>query len=399
MIRAKALSLLFAVFLHTSCAQTRVMSDAPASVPLELTNNLVLVHTRVGQSEPAWFIVDTGAGASVVNAEWAERIGLKSEGEREVSASGGSLNAPVVTGADLVIGGAALQDVTLLAIPLAGLEAAVGRSLGGIIGWDLFARYVVEIDYAARMLHLHGPDSYRHEGPGTSLPIALEDNTPFVNATFVGPGGQTFPSKLLIDTGNAGTITLNTPFVRRHRLVEDSQRVVPIVASALLTGTAQRYVGRVEELRLGSFRFPQLLAIFAQDEEGDFAEANSDGLIGGDLLRRFLVVVDYSRRRLILVPREGMHRPTEFDMSGMSLGAVGPGFRSFRVRLVIPGSPAEEAGVEPGDLLLMIDGRSAAEVGLEEIRETLRRPGERHAFLLQRGESTLEVALTTRRMI
>jgi predicted aspartyl protease len=379
--------------------QTRVMPGAAVSIPVELTSNLVLVRASVSGSESAWFIVDTGAGASVVNAEWAERIGLEAEGEVEVSASGGSVDASQVTGADLMIAGVELHDVTLLAIPLSGLESGVGRSLGGIIGWDLFDRYVVEIDYRARALRLHGPDSYRYEGPGASLPIAIEDNTPFVSATLVGPGGQTIPSKLLIDTGNTGTITLNTPFVRRHRLVETSERVIPLVASAILAGNAQRYVGRVEELHLGSFRFPELLAILAQDEEGDFAEARNDGLIGGDLLRRFRLVVDYPHRRLILEPGEGIGRSTEFDMSGMSLGTAAPNFQTFRVRLVIPGSPAEDAGVEPGDLLLTIDGRRAAEYGLDEIRQMFRKPGERYALTLQRGESTVEVTLTTRRMV
>ena len=384
--------------LLAACAQTRVLPVAPVSVPLELTNNLVLVQARVSGSEPAWFVVDTGAGASVVNAEWAEDIGLEAEDEVEVSASGGSVGASRVTGADLVVGGAELEDVTLLSIPLGGLEAGVGRSLGGIIGWDLFDRYVVEIDYRARVLRLHGPDAYVYDGPGASLPIAIEDNTPFVGATLVGPEGQTLPSKLLIDTGSTGTITLNTPFVRRHHLVEAPGGTIPLVAPALLAGSAQRYVGRVEELHIGSFRFPDLLALFAQDEEGDFAAASNDGLIGGELLGRFRLVVDYRHRRVILEPGDAIGRPTEFDMSGISLNAVGPDFLTFRVRLVIPGSPAEEAGVEPGDFLLAIDGRTAADYGLDVIRRMFRRPGE-HALTLRRGESRIEVVLTARRMI
>jgi C-terminal processing protease CtpA/Prc len=147
-------------------------------------------------------------------------------------------------------------------------------------------------------------------------------------------------------------------------------------------------------------RVPEILTMLAQDEEGDFAEDRNDGLIGGELLRRFArVVVDYAHRRVILEPQAEVGQPPEFDASGLSLVAAGPDFRSFRVRLVLPSSPAEEAGIEPGDVLLTFDGRPAAEYGLEELRRVLRRPGGRHTMTLEREGSTVETAITTRRLI
>jgi hypothetical protein len=39
--------------------------------------------------------------------------------------------------------------VTVVAIDLTGLHAGLGRHVDGILGYDIFCRYVVEIDYAA----------------------------------------------------------------------------------------------------------------------------------------------------------------------------------------------------------------------------------------------------------
>jgi C-terminal processing protease CtpA/Prc len=86
-------------------------------------------------------------------------------------------------------------------------------------------------------------------------------------------------------------------------------------------------------------------------------------------------------------------------MSGVSLGAVGPEFKTVRVRLVIPGSPAEGAGIRPGDVLVSLNGRPAVELGLDEIRTMFRKPGVTYTLVLKRRESTLQLKLATRRLI
>ena len=396
-----------AALLLASCLPARVTtgSSTSISIPIEVSNNLPLARISVNGLEPAWFIVDTGAEASVIDTEWAEKLGLGTGEEVEVSAAGGTVDAYVVPGATLTLdgatpGGAELRDVTLVAVPLAGLAASLGRPLGGVLGSELFAQYVVEFDYAEGALRLHKPETYRYEGAGEVLPLLIEDDTPFVRTIIERADGQLTEAELLLDTGNSGVLALNTPFVNRHRLLESSGPVIPLLGAALLSGSAQRYVGRVGTLRLGSVRVPEALTMLAQDEAGDFAEGTNDGLIGGELLRRFArVVVDYAHRRVVLEPGAEISQPAEFDASGLSLIALGPDFRGLRVRLVLPGSPAEGAGIEPGDVLLTFDGRPVAEYDLDELRRVLRTPGERHTITLERGGSTMEAAITTRRLI
>jgi hypothetical protein len=292
-----------------------------------------------------------------------------------------------------------LRDVTVVPVPLAGLEAALGRPLGGILGSALFGKFVVEIDYAARELRVHEPATYPRDRDGEVMSVVLEDDTPFVTTVVEGPGGRRIEAKLLIDTGASGALTLNSPFVDRHRLLETSRPMIPLTGAALLAGGARRYAGRTSALYFGSAMIPDVITIFAQDEEGDLADSTSDGLIGGELLQRFLLVVDYPRQRIVLAPSAEVARPTEFDASGLSLGAFGPEFRSLRVRLVLPGSPAEEAGIAAGDVLLTFDGRAEEEYALDELRRVLRQPGERHTLQLRREERTFETAITTRRLI
>ena len=82
-------------------------------------------------------------------------------------------------------------------------------------------------------------------------------------------------------------------------------------------------------------------------------------LFGAEVLRRFHVVFDYERERILLDPNTAFPAPTRADRGGMFLIASQTDASVRQVRFVTPGGPAEEAGIEAGDVLLSIDGEPA----------------------------------------
>src|SRR5581483_4339724 len=62
-------------------------------------------------------------------------------------------------------------------------------------------------------------------------------------------------------------------------------------------------------------------------------------------------------------------------------------------------SPAREAGIERGDVILHIDGRSTSGVSLEVIREMLKQPDKTHKITLSRGRKTVSATLRTREVL
>jgi len=207
-----AKTFMMAITLSCAPAQTGSSVRAVTTIPFQFANNLILVPTRINGSEPALFILDTGASASVISLTLAQRLGLKLEGETDVSTSGGSIGGSTVKHAQVSLPGQELGVLSLLAIPLAGLEAGLGRAVGGILGAELFYRFVVEIDYGTRTIQLHDPAGYVYAGPAKPLPITFEDHTPFVRAVVVGSDGNGVEGSLLIDTGANGSLTLKQPF-------------------------------------------------------------------------------------------------------------------------------------------------------------------------------------------
>jgi serine protease DegQ len=74
--------------------------------------------------------------------------------------------------------------------------------------------------------------------------------------------------------------------------------------------------------------------------------------------------------------------------------------RRIVVQEVRPDSPAQAAGVQPGDALVALDGRPAAQLSLAAVRRLLRAGDGRVVRLsLARGGVAREVTLALRRAI
>src|SRR5439155_1582628 len=67
-------------------------------------------------------------------------------------------------------------------------------------------------------------------------------------------------------------------------------------------GNSQVITGRANAVKLGSFTLKNVPIQLSLDTEGAGASEENDGLIGGEIFRRFKVTLDYSRKRMILEP-------------------------------------------------------------------------------------------------
>jgi predicted aspartyl protease len=382
----------------SSCTP-RPTSVTAADLPVQLVNNLLFVSVRVGSSEALSFILDTGASATVLNRTVAERLGLDLQASEDARTGGGSVQTASATGITLFVGNASLPDVTIVAIDLSGLQAGLGRPVDGILGYDIFRRYVVEIDYAANTLRLHDPTAYRYGGEGDILPIVIEDRIPFAQVQVLRPAGDGVDAKVEFDTGQTGAMTLVKPYVDTNHLVAAQQPTLRIRTGAILSGGVTAEVVRMAGVRLGRFLVTNPVVTVTPDAEGAGVSGDTVGLLGGEALRRFTVTVDYSRSRIILEPNAQLDAPMEFDMSGMSLAAVSSDPSMYRVRTLIEQSPATEAGVAVGDLLIAIDGTLVRGITLNDIRQRFKVPGKSFALTLRRGDSTIQLAISTRRLI
>jgi hypothetical protein len=366
--------------VFTSSYQVPLAAKAPVTVPADVTGyGLIFLRTRVNNSQPMWFALDSGASFPfVIDIRRSRALGLKLRDvvTADRGAGPGAYEVAMTRGVSLNIGSLDFADQTAAVIALGSLEGITGRALDGLVGCDLFSRYVVELDYLASKIVLHDPQTYTYSGAGESLPLTKRGDYFFVPAKIEMPGRPQLDGRFLVDTGGVFiTVVLNAPFARSNDLPPSNQRMALDRSLSGLGGETKVLVSRAISFMLGKLVISEPVVYVSQDTGGALASSNFDGIVGGELLRKFKVIFDYTRHRLMFEKNTYYAQPVEYDMSGIRLRAWGDDLRTFKVSQVLENSPAAEAGLREGDVLAALDGAPASKFTLDEIYQMLKRQG------------------------
>src|SRR5207245_5060713 len=197
------------------------LGNRPLRIPLEIDNNLILLRVNVNGSKPLKFIFDTGASMSFISSKRAAELGLKSQGQFSGDATGGRIQGATIEGVEFRVQGAKVSKLTVASFPL---PTPPGFDFDGIIGCNFIKQFVVEVDYLKRIMNLYNPRTYRYVGRGKSVPLILiGQNTPLVYAKILLAGRAPVKAKLKLDTSGDNGDLVNSPFAKRHKLVEAMQ--------------------------------------------------------------------------------------------------------------------------------------------------------------------------------
>lgn len=376
---------------------TPLVAGSPTCVPVERSRGVMIVRATLNDApEPVWLILDSGASVSVVGEALATARGMTARaiGETRAGIGEGSTRIGMIGRLTVHVAGAEIATNNTVSLPLGDDFDVIGHQVDGVLGSDVFLKYVVRIDYAAASVTLFDANSYAYDGTGTAIPIALSGNTPNVNVT-IDTGGTSLTASAELDTGSDGSIGFTRPFVDKHHLLEGRMTVAGFGMG--VGGEASVVIGRLDALRLGPFAFARPVVGFSRATQGATASDARDGIMGAEVLRRFTVILDYPHRRAILEPNTRLGDPFDADMSGIVLAKNSRGV--VRVLAVRPDTPAAQLGIRAGDELTSIDGRGATSLPLDTISRWLRIPDREYRLLTRRAGQPIEVALRTKRLI
>ena len=328
------------------------------AVPIELANKTIYIRVAVA-GKPLWFILDTGVDRNVIDLDVARKLSLPLGDPVQVGGGGAAtLTGYLVKTGEVVVpphGGSA--SAIFIALPLDDLARLSGHEVSGIIGAQLFSRFVVEVDYKAHLLRLYDPAHYRYRGHGATLPITFNSSGhPVIAAAVVGDDARPLAGRFVFDIGSGATVILNRPFVDKNGFLGAGRRTVPWLAGHALGGGVAGQVGRIKAFTIGPFTLRDPVVIFSQATAGAFAGADEQGNVGSGLLERFKIILDYPHKRIVLERTPGLDRPFEYDQSGITWTAAGPGFSEFQVTGVADNSPGAAAGIRAGDVLVTVNG-------------------------------------------
>ncbi len=394
-------------------------------VNFKLINNLIIIPVELNGAKLS-FILDTGVTRPILfNLSDKDSVQIKDVSEVTINGlgSGEPIKALKSLGNTIKIKNISNKDQLLYVILDKGmnLSPTLGIPVHGIIGYNLFRDFVVDLNYAKKTIKFYDPKHYKYKKSKKSetLPLVIRRSKAYVDAGVYVQDDREVPVKLLLDTGSSDAIWL----------LKNVDQGIGIPANNYddflgkgLNGDIFGKRSKVHGLRIGNFSLPDAKVAFPDITSFKSLKdlSGRNGSLGGEVLKRFNIIFDYSRDQITLRKNGNFKTPFHYNLSGIELqhggvryiaeriansnGVVRNEHREFgdvqillgsTTRLsVVPeiivsgiraGSPADLAGLKQGDLILAVNGKSIHTHKIQEITEMLnRRAGKTIRLLIER---------------
>lgn len=332
-------------------------------IPFELINNHIYIHASV-DGKPLRMLVDTG-GLNLLMPAAAKRLGLTTEGTMAAQGAGSDkVDLAFAHGKTLTVGEVTLANPVFYVVDLGKLVQVEGEDFDGLVGFELFSRLRVRIDYPGRSLALIAPAAFTPPAGAIAVPIEMNERTPVVQGSIDG-----VPGRFWIDTGSRSSLTTMAKFTRDHDLVAKYHPKFETVTGWGVGGATRSAPVRFHQVTIGNAVVHDVVGDLFTGDKGAFADPDSAANLGGGILHRFIVTFDYTGKVMYLEPRPELDHKELYDRSGLFLLRDGD---ALRVAATTPHGPAQAAGIEVGDRITAIDGAPVATKSLASWRTRLR---------------------------
>jgi hypothetical protein len=353
-------------------------------IPIEVHNNLIVVPVVLNGALPLKFILDTGVRTTILTQKtFTDILNLTYARKYTISGPGGEklIEAYVTNNVSLELPGVLGRGHAMLVLEEDYLELRnyLGVDVHGILGYELFSRFIIEINYEKKIMTLMLPERFRKKRKYHTIPIRIEDTKPYVTTPVVLSDGTQLTAKLLVDSGASHGLMLDPASDDR---IDFPKLVVSSVIGRGLGGEITGKVGRIKTLHLGPYKVENMIANFPDPnsyfDSLKLGSTTRNGTIGGETLSRFTVVFNFSREEIHLKKNHAFKKGFHYNLSGMTVKAKGSRLNIFEVTGVRQQSTADKAGLKEGDLIVSINGQLTSNIDLNIINAMLNhRPGKK----------------------
>jgi hypothetical protein len=377
-------------------------------IRFQLIDNLIIVPVEVNGVTLS-FLLDTGvskpilfniANIDTLQVNNVETVYLRGLGGGEPVEALKSQNNLFKMGNAINID----QDIYVVFDNSINFTPRLGIPVHGIIGFDLFRDFTVEINYSSKYLRLNKPETFVHRKcrKCEQFNLSFYNNKPYINGA-VKIDVENLPVKLLVDTGSSDALWL---------FEEDSLGMKPLNNKYFedflgkgLSGSVYGKRTKVKSFNLKSFVLKNVNVAFPDSTSISYARKHEErnGSISGELLKRFNIIMDYKNAKVTLKKNNKFKSPFRYNKSGIILeqngirvvkekylerpfnnygksnegNAVVNFTESFRLNLkpafsiveLRKDSPAERAGLLIGDVILSINGKDTYDMKLQDLIE------------------------------
>ena len=313
---------------------------------LHLATSKYLTVTASINGAPVSAIIDTGATRSVVNAAWAQRLGLPVSGTLSAAALTRQVSGTLYRVTTLGVGAIVVHNVDISSFDVSAIEGSLSRELPLVVGQDLLASAILEVEFPKDRARLSPSlDPKRVEG-FSRLPVSWgQSNLPHI------PIGieDGIRSEAIVDLGSHVLFSISESFARGHGLLDDRPSSTTMTVG--VEGTSISRIFSLRALKFGPYVLHDVPACAVSN--WNFSQPVN---LGWPCFAAFDFLLDTKGAALWLAATpDRLKQAIPRDRSG--IGAVRLPDRLL-VRHVAENSPAAHAGLHNGDEIMAIDGRA-----------------------------------------
>jgi len=380
------------------------------SIPFKLINNLVFIPIKVNGVELN-FLLDSGVEETILfsmedkkevsfnNVEKIRLRGLGSEAEIEGLKS---------TNNTLETHGLKSQNhmVYIILDQSFNLSSHIGIPVNGIIGYQFFKNNLVEVNYQKKKVIIHTnneKNQKRIEKKFKAVPITIERAKPYIVANVV-VDSVNIPAKLLIDIGNSDAF-----WVFENDKIKLPKKNFPDFLGKGFSGDVEGHRAKIAKFSVDEFEFKNPIVAFPDSSSIKNVRMvpGRIGSVGGEILKRFTVILDYQDKVMFLKKNSKFSEPFTYNKSGITVQHNGLQWVQETVHLqtiqvsssaievtsdkkddnfrykfslkpvyeivnIRKNSTAEKCGLKPGDIIVTINHNTPYKYTLQQINALLK---------------------------
>ncbi|MEO9894361.1 PDZ domain-containing protein [Aurantibacter sp.] len=406
-------------------------------IKFQLINNLIVLPIEVNGAQLS-FILDTGVRKPIlfnlddhdpVHLNNVSEITIRGLGEGEpikaLSSKGNTFKLNTIENNE--------QQLFIILDSDLNFSPNLGIPVHGIIGYDLFRDFIVDINYFSKTIKFHSPElySYKKRRKTEVLPLLIRNSKAYVEGQISLNDESDLPVRLLIDTGSSDAVWL----------FEDDEIGIPEkhyddFLGEGLNGSIFGKRTKLNRINLGSYVLNDAKTAFPDKQSYNAISnlGNRNGSLGGEMLKRFNIIFDFPNQKISLKKNKFFKMPFHYNLSGITLqhnglryvaesiadskGVVKIDEREFgNVEIVLEnrtkvslvpeivvsgiraGSPAHDAGLREGDVVLAVDGKKIHHYKLQDVMYMLdKQEGKKVRIMIQRSNNDLQFSFTLKKL-
>ncbi len=408
-------------------------------IPFELSNNLIIVKVNLNGVDLN-MIVDTGSDINLLFRIPDEEVLPVNEGKTTTIMGLGSkepIKAIISSSNEIRMNEFVDKDFEILIINQDNISLInkFGIEINGILGYSFFKNNVIEVDYVKGKITIYKDiDIIKNRKIKRFFKeeIRIIDNKPYININSK-INLQEIILTLLIDTGLSDGLWLF-----KNESIRYSNNNIDDILGQGLSGDILGKRTRIDKVKFSDFFFDDILVSFPEMIffENIKIVKGRNGSVGGELLKRFNLIIDYSRRNIYFKKNKFYREPFHFNMSGIEVRHSGKEIIEEKIELnryfsksaidvknlsdnktssykykyllkptykishIRKNSPASEVDLKVGDKIISINNRKAYNYTIQKITDLFQsEDGKKIKMEVEREGKVIEVVFYLKKII